>query len=185
MAELTAKHLQAAKIRRLAISNRTWENGLELATRLEATAVHWKDFRGLLEEVDIVVGSTGAPFSCSRAGKWRRRCSRARADPFLDRYRHAARHRALGPRARPSVSVHDRRSSGIVQENISRRQSEMEAAARLIHMKAAEFERWLSDLANGIQPTFRHSLNTSTSRLQANDGSFRAKESLSRNLTAL
>jgi glutamyl-tRNA reductase len=162
MAELTAKHLLAAKVRNLAISNRTWEKGLELATRFEATAVHWKDFPELLKQVDIVIGSTGAAFPVlTRQRVKQAMAARKGRSLFLIDI-------AMPRDVEASVQELDQvylyameDLQEIVRENLSRRQKEIEAAARLVEQKAVEFDRWLSDLANGIQPTLRHSLNIS------------------------
>lgn len=162
MAELTVRHLFAAKVRKLAIANRTWEKGLELATRFEATAVHWKDFPELLKHVDIVIGSTGAPFPVlTRQGVEQAMAARKGRSLFLIDI-------AMPRDVEPSVQKLDQvylysldDLQGIVRENLARRQVQIAAAAYLVNQKAVEFDRWLSDLSKGIQPTLRHSLNTS------------------------
>ena len=157
-AELTAKHLLSAKARRLTIANRTWERALELATRLEASAVQWKDFPELLTQVDIVVGSTGAPHSVVTRELVESAMAARNGRPlfFID---------IAMPRD-VEASVHELESvylytmddlQGIVRENLTRRQAEIESAQKLVLGKAAEFERWLADVARGAQPSLKHS----------------------------
>ncbi|MBI4050897.1 MAG: glutamyl-tRNA reductase [Elusimicrobia bacterium] len=60
MAELSAKHLLSGNVKRLLVSNRTREKGVALAQKFDAEAVRWEAFPQLLEQVDIVIASTGS-----------------------------------------------------------------------------------------------------------------------------
>ena len=61
MIELTARYLVDSGIERFLVANRTFERARELARRFGGEAVPFADFGHRLEQVDIVISSTGAP----------------------------------------------------------------------------------------------------------------------------
>jgi glutamyl-tRNA reductase len=60
MAELAAEHLVRQGIGRVIVANRTLERAVKLAQRFNGTAVGLTELTSQLEEVDILVSSTGA-----------------------------------------------------------------------------------------------------------------------------
>lgn len=60
MGELSARHLQAARIGELTVVNRTHARALELAQKLGGQAAAWEELDRQLARVDIVLCSTGA-----------------------------------------------------------------------------------------------------------------------------
>jgi glutamyl-tRNA reductase len=60
MGDLSARHLKAAGIGRLHVVNRTQARAVELAERLGGKPAPWEDLDRLLQQVDIVLCSTGA-----------------------------------------------------------------------------------------------------------------------------
>ena len=61
MAEAAARHLRAAGASHLYVTNRTYENAASLASRFAAQPVRFERLLELLQRVDIVLSSTGAP----------------------------------------------------------------------------------------------------------------------------
>jgi glutamyl-tRNA reductase len=61
MAELSARHLLNAGVKRLLVSNRTLENTYRIAEKLGAEAVNLPEMPNRLHEADIIICSTGAP----------------------------------------------------------------------------------------------------------------------------
>ncbi|MCR5176535.1 MAG: glutamyl-tRNA reductase [Anaerovibrio sp.] len=61
MAELTATHLVSRGLKSLYVANRHVERATELAERFNGQAVEWPEVYGLLQSMDIVITSTGAP----------------------------------------------------------------------------------------------------------------------------
>lgn len=157
MAESALRHFASAKAASLRIANRTYERGRDLADRLQAEAVRWEDFPGLLETVDVVLCSTGAPQAVIT-----RKMALAAAE--------ARKGRSLFlidiamPRAiEDAVDGIDHvylytlgHLQGIVDENMAERRKEVEAAQSLVHGKAEEFARWLQAAASGAQAALRH-----------------------------
>ena len=61
MAELAAKHLVAGGAKEVIVVSRTYERALDLAMPFNGEAIEFDGFHERLEEVDIVISSTGAP----------------------------------------------------------------------------------------------------------------------------
>lgn len=61
MGELAARHLHRSGATRIFVTNRTWERAEEMAAVFQGRAVDYKEFAGMLHEVDIVIASSGAP----------------------------------------------------------------------------------------------------------------------------
>ena len=61
MGELAAKHLHRSGATRIFVTNRTWERAQEMAAVFGGRAVDYREFGGMLHEVDIVIASSGAP----------------------------------------------------------------------------------------------------------------------------
>lgn len=61
MCELAAKHLASSDINKMIITNRTFERAERLAREVNAVAREFEHLKDYLEEVDIVISSTGAP----------------------------------------------------------------------------------------------------------------------------
>ncbi|MGD9307920.1 MAG: glutamyl-tRNA reductase, partial [Desulfosarcina sp.] len=60
MAELAVDHLIRNRAGSITVANRTFERGLELAARFSGNAIKFEEIIGCIEEVDIVISSTGA-----------------------------------------------------------------------------------------------------------------------------
>ena len=60
MSELSAKHLQKSGVDRIYVANRTYEHAVELARGFAAQAVSFDRLLEILQQVDIVISSTGA-----------------------------------------------------------------------------------------------------------------------------
>ncbi len=61
MAELAAKHLVAGGAQRVVVASRTYQRAIDLAMSFNGEAIEFDGFHKRLEEVDIVISSTGAP----------------------------------------------------------------------------------------------------------------------------
>lgn len=60
MAELAAKHLSSMGVKHIFVSNRTFERAVELAEKVNGSAIRFDKILEFLPEVDIVIVSTGA-----------------------------------------------------------------------------------------------------------------------------
>ncbi len=61
MAELAVEHLLRQKIGELYVANRTFERGVSLAEKFKGQAIRFEEIPHWLEQVDIIISSTGSP----------------------------------------------------------------------------------------------------------------------------
>lgn len=144
MAELTATHLRSQLVHRISVANRTAAHASVLAAKVDGEAVPWENITSELTSSDIVVTATGS------------------ASPIITR---ADVERAMKPRRdRPLFiidvgmprdvdpssgdieqvflyNIDDLRS--IVQENLARRQSQVDLAERMVTTEVDKFTAWL------------------------------------------
>jgi len=144
MAKLTGVHLKAQAVRQLTISSRTLASAERLAQTLGGRAVPWSSLGEALTAADIVVTATGS------------------AEPVLTR---ARIEEAMRPRRGRQLfiidiavprdveagvgkldqvflyNIDDLRA--IVQENLSRRASEIEHAESIVRQEVDKFRAWL------------------------------------------
>jgi len=144
MAELTGQHLQSQGVKQLTIASRTFESADALARDLGGHAVRWTAVDDALTGADIVVTATGA------------------TDPVLTRARveAAMRHRrdrplfiidiALPRDVEAAVGSLDQvflynmdDLQSIVNENLSRRATEVQRAEGIVREEVARFSTWM------------------------------------------
>jgi glutamyl-tRNA reductase len=61
MCELATQHLVRAGVKRILVTNRTWERAMELAERFHGEALPFTDLPNALLRADIIISSTGSP----------------------------------------------------------------------------------------------------------------------------
>jgi glutamyl-tRNA reductase len=61
MSRVTAQSLQSRGARSIFVANRSYDRALELAQKMNGHAVRFDDWQLVLAQVDVVIGSTGAP----------------------------------------------------------------------------------------------------------------------------
>jgi glutamyl-tRNA reductase len=66
MSRITAKSLVSRGARSIFVANRSYDRAAELAAEMGGSAVRFDDWQGVLERVDIVIASTGAPHAIIR-----------------------------------------------------------------------------------------------------------------------
>ncbi len=147
MAELAAQHLMANGVSRMVVANRTLARAVELAQQFRGEAISLEEVEQALEEVDIVISSTGAPGVVLTRDQVRR---------------------AMGPRyhrllflidiAVPrdiekaveeveNVYLYDIDDlKSVVEENTARRAREARKAERIIDEEVIKFLSWLETL---------------------------------------
>jgi glutamyl-tRNA reductase len=144
MAKLTGVHLRAQRVKQLAIASRTLQSAEALARHLGGRAVPWTALDDALSAADIVVTATGS------------------TEPVLTRARveDAMRHRRARPLflidiavprdVEPSVARIDQvflydidDLQAIVQENLSRRATEIERAEAIVREEVERFSAWM------------------------------------------
>lgn len=144
MAELTATHLQAQRVGRIGVANRTAAHAASLAAKVGGVAVPWETVTGELTGTDIVVTATGS-------SRWM--LTRAHvADAMRPRRDRPLFIIDIGvPRdVEPSASdveqvflynIDDLQA--IVRDNLARRQSQVDRAEHMVREEVDGFLRWL------------------------------------------
>jgi glutamyl-tRNA reductase len=61
MSRITAQSLVSRGAKSIFVANRSFDRAQELATEMGGSAVHFDDWQSVLERVDVVISSTGAP----------------------------------------------------------------------------------------------------------------------------
>ncbi len=59
--ERTARSLQSRGVRSVIVSNRTYERAASLAAEIGGLAIHFDNWHSAFQDIDILIGSTGAP----------------------------------------------------------------------------------------------------------------------------
>jgi len=147
MSELALGCLQDAGARTVRVCNRTHHKAVDLADRHNWEVILWDDFPAALPEADIVISSTGAPHPVVRSAMVReamaRRCNKEIF--FID----IATPRDVEPEVGNLYNVflfNLDDLNAIAEENRRRRQSEAEAAERIVETETQAFLRWLATL---------------------------------------
>ncbi len=148
MAELAARHLLTQGVVSIAVANRTFERAVQVADLFKALPVSFEEITSQLEDVDIVVSSTGSNefVITSEQVKGCLRKRRNRPLFFID----IAVPRDVQPEVNEldNVYVYDIDDlKGIIQLNMEQRQQEAIKAERIVQEEVVKFEKWLMSLS--------------------------------------
>ena len=152
MAELAAEHLVGQGVAEVVVANRTLSRAVKLAERFNGSAVSMDELFQQLEEVDIIISSTGAQDIIIFADKVKAvmRSRRNRPLFFID----IAVPRDLDPKLNDleNVYLYDIDDlSQIVEVNKSERDREAVKAERIVSEETIKFNKWYQGLA--VTPT--------------------------------
>ena len=152
MAELAVEHLIRNRAGAITVANRTFERGVELARRFSGQAIRFEEIIDGIQDVDIVISSTGATDYVLRKQQIKQAMKnrRNRRLFFID----IAVPRDIDPEINRinNAYVYDIDDlKGIVDENIEDRNREAMKARRIIDEAVIGFRRWYDTLA--VVPT--------------------------------
>ncbi len=152
MAELAATHLVNNGVEKLLIANRTLARARELASSMRGQAVPFEDLAESLEQVDIVISSTGSPTSIIKANDIKKVLKNRKYQPmfFID----IAVPRDIDPdvNSLDNVYLYDIDDlKEVVEENIAQRREEAVKAELIVEAETESFENWINSL--DLQPT--------------------------------
>ncbi len=152
MAELAAEHLIGNGAKEIVVANRTLERALDLAKRFNGSAVGLDELFEQLEQVDIIVSSTGAPGVILHKDDVKPLMRNRRNKPlfFID----IAVPRDLDPALNDldNVYLYDIDDlHNVVELNKTERDKEAVKARRIVDEEALKFKDWLGGL--GVIPT--------------------------------
>ena len=144
MAKLTGVHLRAQQVKQLTVASRTLQSAEALARHLDARAVPWAGITEALGGADIVVTATGSsePVLTRTRVEEAMRPRRARPLFLID----IAVPRDVDPAVArlDQVFLYDIDDlQSIVQENMSRRTSEIERAEAIVREEVDRFGAWM------------------------------------------
>ncbi|MEE4114353.1 MAG: glutamyl-tRNA reductase [Desulfobacteraceae bacterium] len=147
MAELAVEHLIRNRAGTLTVANRTFSRGVELATRFRGKAIKFEEIIDCIDEVDIVISSTGASEYVLRKDqiKAAMKSRRNRSLFFID----IAVPRNIDPDINRinNAYVYDIDDlKGIVDDNIEDRNREAIKAQRIIDEAVIGFRKWVDTL---------------------------------------
>lgn len=147
MAELAVLHLVRNGCGCVHVANRTFERAHELAQRFRGHATPWENLFETLEEVDIVISSTGAPGYILTADRVRSIMVRRRQRPLflID----IAVPRDIDPQINRlnNVYVYDIDDlQGVINENIEDRRREALKAEALVEEAVDRYRNWRNHL---------------------------------------
>lgn len=154
MAELAAEHLVGQGVVEVVVANRTLGRAIELAKRFKGKAVSLNEINSQLENVDIIVSSTGATDIVVKKKDVKEVMRKRRNRPlfFID----IAVPRDLDPKLADlnNVFLYDIDDlTNVVEMNKSEREKEAAKARRIVDEETFKFQQWREGMA--ITPTIR------------------------------
>lgn len=166
MAELAVEHLLRNRSGRITVANRTFERGVELARRYKGEAVRFEEIPTILNQVDIIISSTGSPDFVVQRDQIKPLMRKRRNRPlfFID----IAVPRDIDPSINriSNVYVYDIDDlKGVVDDNIEDRNREAMKAERIIEEAVIRFRQWLTSLS--VVPTIVDLRKKSNELMQA------------------
>ncbi|BAI80287.1 glutamyl-tRNA reductase [Deferribacter desulfuricans SSM1] len=147
MCELAAKHLVTSNIKKIYVTNRTFSRAEILAEEINGEAIPFDNFYNKLNEVDIVISSTGAPTYILTYEQVKSVMKQRKYSPmfFID----IAVPRDIDPEIErlDNVYVYDIDDlKEVVEANKRERQKEAAKALKYIEQSVEDFNRWLKSL---------------------------------------
>jgi glutamyl-tRNA reductase len=147
MAELAARHMVACGVREVAVVNRTYERGCELAAEFSGRAVKFEDFLREMVHADIVICSTGAPTYVLHKDEMHRVMKERKQRPVFIIDISVPRNVAPGINDLDNVYLYDVDDlQGTVDANILERKREAEKAEDIIGEEIEAFRKWVASL---------------------------------------
>ncbi|MBN2808539.1 MAG: glutamyl-tRNA reductase [Deltaproteobacteria bacterium] len=154
MCELAARHFVNQGIDQVLVTNRTLSRAQELADEFSGIALPFDKFRDHLDQVDIILSSTGSPTYLLAPPELAKALKKRRNRPIflID----IAVPRDIDPQinALDNIYLYDVDDlQETVTENLDQRQQEALRAETMVDLEVDKFEQWLASLA--VTPTIR------------------------------
>jgi len=143
MAELAVEHLIRHKVGNICVANRTFERGVELARQFNGDPIRFDEIEGALEQVDIIISSTGADEFIIRPNMVKPVMRKRRNQPifFID----IAVPRDIDPAVNriDNVYVYDIDDlKSVIDENIEDRNKKALKGERIVDEAVIRFREW-------------------------------------------
>jgi glutamyl-tRNA reductase len=152
MARIAAQHIAADGVGSIAVINRSYQRGAELARELGGQPLMWERLAEVLERSDIVVVSTGAPHHIITRDDAQRIARQRRGRPifFID----IAVPRNVDPQVNDldNVYVYDIDDlKSVAEAGLRERRHEAQAAEEIVDREASAYIDWMRSLE--VAPT--------------------------------
>ena len=154
MCELAARHFVNQGVKKVLVTNRTYQRARQLADEFDGSAIEFKDFHSQLQRVDILLTSTGSPSYLIKP---------EHLGPALKKRKHRpiflidiAVPRDIDPATNnmDGIFLYDVDDlQDVVTENIDHRKQEAERAEALVDIEVEKFIYWLESLQ--LTPTIK------------------------------
>ena len=162
MAEIAVEHLIRNRVGNIYVANRTFERGVALAKKFNGQAIRLEELVAFVQQVDIIISSTGAPDFVIRRDQVKELMRGRRNRPvfFID----IAVPRDIDPDINrlPNCYVYDIDDlKNVIEDNIEDRQQEAIKGERIVDEAVIRFQEWLASL--DVVPTIvslRNKLDT-------------------------
>ncbi|MCK5680869.1 glutamyl-tRNA reductase [bacterium] len=154
MCELAARHFINQGVEQVLVTNRTLSRAQQLANEFSGIALPFDKFRGQLDQVDIILSSTGSPEYLIGPEELSQALKKRRNRPIflID----IAVPRDIDPKVNEldNIYLYDVDDlQDVVTENLDQRRQEAELAEKLVAKEVEKFEQWLASLA--VTPTIK------------------------------
>ncbi len=154
MCELAARHFINQGIAQVLVTNRTLSRAQQLADEFSGIALPFEIFHSHLDQVDIILSSTGAPEYLIHPQDLIKALKKRRNRPIflID----IAVPRDINPKINEldNIYLYDVDDlQDVVTENLDQRQHEAKQAEELVVKEVEKFEQWLASLA--VTPTIK------------------------------
>jgi glutamyl-tRNA reductase len=154
MCELAARHFINQGVEQVLVTNRTLSRAQQLADEFSGIALPFDIFHSHLDQVDIVLSSTGAPDYIIGPNELAQALKKRRNRPMfmID----IAVPRDIDPKVNELDNIYlfdvdDLQD--VVTENLDHRRNEAEHAEELVNREVEKFEQWLASLS--VTPTIK------------------------------
>jgi glutamyl-tRNA reductase len=154
MCELAARHFHSHGVREIMVANRTWQRGVELASKIGGKPIPFEEVKERFKEVDIILSSTGAsqPLIFKEDVKKALKYRKGRPLFIID----LAVPRDVEPEVNQldGVFLYDIDDlKQVAQEHANNRLNEAERARELVEEEVGKFIRWYRSLE--VVPTIK------------------------------
>jgi glutamyl-tRNA reductase len=144
-AEMTARSLQSRGAKAIFVSNRTYERAAALAEMLGGRAIHFDEWEREFDNIDILIGSTGAPHAVVMAEKVTPLMVRRPDKPLFCIDLAVPRDFEPAVNEIEGVYLYDIDAlQGIAEQSMEVRRQELTRCEEMIERHVAEFSHWLA-----------------------------------------
>ena len=155
-AEMTARALQSRGAKAIFVSNRTYDRAAALAEMLGGKALHFDEWEKEFDNLDIVIGSTGAPHAVVTAEKIRGLMPLRADRPLFCIDLAVPRDFEVAVNEIEGVYLYDIDAlQGIAEQGMEVRRQELTRCEEMIERHVTEFSEWLAAPSREGAPPLR------------------------------